>query len=89
MTRARRQQCSSCTSTRARAGYIDFVIHKKDSTSFFRMFNDVDLLLIDDIHFFSGKPSTQNQFFLIFNNLLQKTNKSYFLPTVRPRRFPI
>jgi chromosomal replication initiator protein len=50
--------------------YIDFVINKKDSYSFYKKFNDVDLLLIDDIQFFSGKVGTQKEFFRIFDKLL-------------------
>lgn len=47
--------------------YIGYVVEKKDSTSFYKKFNDVDLLLIDDIHFLGGKPGTQKEFFRIFN----------------------
>jgi chromosomal replication initiator protein len=50
--------------------YINYVVEKKDSTSFYKKFNDVDLLLIDDIHFLSGKPGTQKEFYRIFNRLL-------------------
>ncbi len=50
--------------------YIGYVVEKKDSTSFYKKFNDVDLLLIDDIHFLGGKPGTQKEFFRIFNRLL-------------------
>lgn len=63
--------------------YIDYVINKKDSTSFYRKFNDVDLLLIDDIHFFSGKPGTQKEFFRIFNRLSLQ-NKQIVLSSDRP-----
>ncbi len=63
--------------------YIDFVVHKKDSTSFYRRFNHVDLLLIDDIHFFSGKPGTQKEFYRIFNRLLHE-NKQIVLSSDRP-----
>ena len=50
--------------------YINYVVHKKDSTSFYKKFRTVDLLLIDDIQFFSGKVGTQKEFFRIFNRLL-------------------
>lgn len=63
--------------------YIDFVVHKRDSTSFYKKFKDIDLLLIDDIHFFSGKPGTQKEFFRIFNRLLQG-NKQIVLTSDRP-----
>jgi chromosomal replication initiator protein len=52
--------------------YINYVVEKKDSTSFYKKFNDVDLLLIDDIHFLGGKPGTQKEFYRIFNRLLME-----------------
>jgi chromosomal replication initiator protein len=63
--------------------YINFVIHKKDSTSFYKKFNDIDLLLIDDIHFLSGKPGTQKEFCRIFNKLLLE-RKQIVLSSDRP-----
>jgi len=63
--------------------YIDYVVHKRDSTSFYRKFNTVDLLLIDDVHFFSGKPATQREFFRVFNRLLHE-NKQIVLTSDRP-----
>ena len=63
--------------------YINYVVHKKDSTSFYKKFNHVDLLLIDDIQFFSGKPGTQKEFFRIFNKLLLE-NKQIVLSSDRP-----
>ncbi len=63
--------------------YIDFVVHKHDSSSFYRKFNDVDMLLIDDIHFFSGKPANQKEFFRIFSRLLRE-NKQIVLTSDRP-----
>lgn len=50
--------------------YMSYIRDKRDSTSFYKKFKDVDLLLIDDIQFFSGKPGTQKEFFRIFNRLL-------------------
>jgi chromosomal replication initiator protein len=63
--------------------YINYVVHKKDSTSFYKKFTAVDLLLIDDIHFFSGKPGTQKEFCRIFNKLLQE-RKQIVLSSDRP-----
>lgn len=63
--------------------YIDFVIYKKDSTSFYKKFNEIDLLLIDDIHFLSGKPGTQKEFCRIFNKLLLE-RKQIVLSSDRP-----
>ncbi len=63
--------------------YINYVVDKKDSTSFYKKFNDVDLLLIDDIHFLGGKPGTQKEFFRIFNRLLLE-QKQIILSSDRP-----
>ncbi len=68
--------------------YISYVIEKKDSTSFYRRFSDVELLLIDDIHFLSGKPGTQKEFYRIFNKLLLE-NKQIVLSSDRsPEKIP-
>jgi len=63
--------------------YINYVTEKKDSTSFYSHFNDADLLLIDDIHFLSGKPGTQKEFYRIFNRLLLQ-HKQIVLSSDRP-----
>jgi chromosomal replication initiator protein len=63
--------------------YISYIIDKKDSTSFFKKFIDVDLLLIDDIQFFGGKPATQKEFYRIFNKLLLES-KQIVLSSDRP-----
>jgi chromosomal replication initiator protein len=64
------------------------VINKKDSTSFYRKFNDVDLLLIDDIQFFSGKPGTQKEFFRIFNKLLLENKQIVLSSDRQPDKIP-
>ncbi|KMQ49567.1 Chromosomal replication initiator protein DnaA [Chitinispirillum alkaliphilum] len=63
--------------------YINYVVNKKDSTSFYKKFSDIDLLLIDDIQFFSKKPGTQKEFFRIFNKLLLD-RKQIILSSDRP-----
>jgi len=68
--------------------YIDFVINKKDSTSFYKKFNGVDLLLIDDIQFFSGKPGTQKEFFRIFNRLLMESKQIVLSSDRQPDKIP-
>ncbi len=58
------------TSEQFTTQYINFVVEKRDSTSFYKKFTYVDLLLIDDIQFLGGKPGTQKEFYRIFNRLL-------------------
>jgi chromosomal replication initiator protein len=72
-----------CTSEEFTTQYINHVVHKKDSTSFYKRFTTVDVLLIDDIHFFSGKPGTQKEFCRIFNKLLLE-RKQIVLSSDRP-----
>jgi chromosomal replication initiator protein len=68
--------------------YMSYIRNKNDSASFYRKFKDIELLLIDDIHFFSGKPSTQKEFYRIFNNLLLQ-NKQIVLSSDRlPENIP-
>ncbi len=52
---------------------LDFIaaIQKNKSTEFSKYYRGIDMLLLDDIQFFQGKESTQEQFFHIFNSLYQ------------------
>lgn len=52
---------------------LDFIsgIQKSKSVEFHRFYRQADVLLIDDIQFFQGKESTQEQFFHTFNELYQ------------------
>ncbi|MGB7568248.1 MAG: chromosomal replication initiator protein DnaA [Chitinivibrionales bacterium] len=71
------------TSEEFTSQYISYIIEKKDSTSFYKKFKDVDLLLIDDIQFLGGKPGTQKEFYGIFNRILLE-KKQIILTSDRP-----
>lgn len=76
------------TSEEFTSQYINYVTEKKDSTSFYRKFNDVDLLLIDDIQFLSGKPGTQKEFYRIFNKLLLENKQIVLSSDRQPDKIP-
>ncbi len=52
---------------------------------FHHKFRNVDVLLIDDIHFIAGKEQTQEEFFNTFNTLMEK-NKQIVVTLDRPPR---
>ncbi|MCL2181917.1 MAG: chromosomal replication initiator protein DnaA [Chitinispirillia bacterium] len=63
-------------------------LSEKKSISFHEKFKDVDLLLIDDIQFFSKKSGIQEQFLQIFNHLLLKKKQIVLSCDRRPEELP-
>ncbi len=63
----------------------DFInsISDRSISSFTRVYRDVDVMIIDDIQFFTGKESTQEQFFHTFNTLHHQ-GKQIVLTSDRP-----
>ena len=53
--------------------YLNFIdaIKNNNTKKFTARFRSSDLLLMDDVQFFAGKESTQEEFFYIFNTLYQ------------------
>ena len=62
--------------------FIDLV-HRNKSDEFREKFRNVDVLLIDDIQFLSGKDQTQEEFFHTFNTLVEN-GKQIVLTADRP-----
>jgi len=58
-------------------------IKKQSFTQFRQKYRKVDVLLIDDVHFFEGKDSTQEEFFHTFNELFNNA-KQIVLASDRP-----
>ena len=64
---------------------MDFInsIQKNKTTEFSSTYRNVDLLIVDDIQFFSNKERTQDEFFHTFNTLHNK-GKQIVLSSDRP-----
>ncbi len=58
-------------------------IKKQTFSQFRQKFRKLDVLLIDDVHFFEGKDSTQEEFFHTFNELFNNA-KQIVLASDRP-----
>jgi len=65
----------------------DFIsaISDRSISDFTRLYRNVDVLIIDDTQFFTGKEGTQEQFFHTFNTLYH-TGKQIILTSDRPPR---
>jgi len=61
-------------------------IKAKDMGTFRRKYTvEIDVLMIDDVHELKNRPSTQNEFFHIFNELVRKKKQLLFTSDKDPR----
>ena len=59
-------------------------VQQKKVNDFINFYLSIDVLLLDDIQFFVGKPGTQNTFFHIFNHLHQHQRQLVMSSDCRP-----
>lgn len=72
-----------CTCEQFTNDYIQALNSKdKDISQFREKYRNLDMLMIDDIQFISGKTETQNEFFHTFNDLYQN-NKQIIIASDR------
>lgn len=71
------------TSEKFTREYIDS-LKNKTTSEFQKFYRSADILLVDDIQFFSGKESIQNEFFHLFNGLHQRGKQIVLTSDIPP-----
>lgn len=68
----------------------ELINHLKNQTmeDFKRTYREIDILLIDDVQFLSGREKTQQEFFHVFNNLHQLNKQVVITSDRTPRAIP-
>jgi chromosomal replication initiator protein len=75
------------TSERFTSELIDSIKNQK-ADNFKQYYQQIDLLIIDDIQFLSGKEKTQEEFFHIFNHLYQLNRQIVLSSDRAPKAIP-
>jgi chromosomal replication initiator protein len=73
----------ACVSAEQYTNELVTAIREKTTDEFRRKFRTVDLLLLDDIQFFTGKAQTEENFFYTFNEL-HENNRQLVITSDRP-----
>jgi chromosomal replication initiator protein len=74
-----------CTSALQINYDLIYAVNKRKKNDFIESFKHVDLLLIDDIQFISGKPYVLQEFYSIFSSLYEKKCQTVFTSDRHPR----
>ncbi|MCG3198016.1 MAG: Chromosomal replication initiator protein DnaA [bacterium] len=64
-------------------------IQKKSRNDFQERYRNVDVLLVDDIHFLAGKDATQEEFFHTFNSLYNSRKQIVVSSDCPPKDLPL
>ena len=64
---------------------VKSISNKSESDGFKDFYRDLDVLIIDDIHFFAGKDRTQDEFFHTFNTLFDRGRQMVFTSDRYPK----
>ncbi len=65
--------------------YVDCVAHKQDFVNFRKRYRSVDVLMVDDIQFLTGKESLQDEFFNTYNELYTRGKQIVMTSDLPPK----
>lgn len=70
--------------------FIDDVMEnvQDNNITYLDMYNDIDVLLLDDIQILSGKEEAQEKLLKIFNRMFEKEKQIILTSNIRPKDIP-